>query len=403
MREAEHAENLQRLRRQAPGLVPDDVDPAHCTGRAGVRCATPDRLPMVGPVPDAKTMTERFTLLGKSTLPEFGLNATTEFAHREPTRNPWNPAYSCGASSGGSAALVAAGAVPIAHANDGGGSIRIPAACCGLVGLKASRGRHCEKPAVRHLPVNLINEGVVTRSVRDTAHFFAEAEKYYRNPKLPEIGLVEFSLHATAVPLDVWKDPYLVGEKRGETERTSTGVQASWDQIFESGFEFTWVWKDIEIDDEESGESLLLSDAQKRSLRRTGNYNRWDVSYDWQISDRHRLVPGIGYIDRDLDGDAMAEDGPQVSLRHLWNLDRWLLVTRLFYSDLESDETNPIYGEEREMESVGASFTAFYTNPFGLKGWTANASASYFDQDSNIDFYDASFGVLSFAMYYRFD
>ena len=221
--------------------------------------------------------------------------------------------------------------------------------------------------------------------------------------EVPEIGLVEFSLHATLMPLDVWKDPYLEGEKRGETERTSTGLQASWDQIFESGFEFTWVWKDIEVDDEESGESLPLSDAQKRSLRRTGNFNRWDVSYDWKISDRHRLVPGIGYIDRDLDGDAMAEDGPQASLRHLWDLDRWLLVTRLFYSDLESDETNPIYGEERDMESVGASFTAFYTNPFGLKGWTANASASYFDQDSNIDFYDASFGVLSFAMYYRFD
>lgn len=66
VREAEHAENLQRLRRQAPGLVPDDVDPAHCSGRAGIRCATPDRLPMVGPVPDADAMTQRFALLGKN-------------------------------------------------------------------------------------------------------------------------------------------------------------------------------------------------------------------------------------------------------------------------------------------------------------------------------------------------
>ena len=136
-------------------------------------------------------LAQGFSLIGKSTLPEFGLNATTEFAHREPSRNPWNLDYSTGASSGGSAALVAAGVVPIAHANDGGGSIRIPAACCGLVGLKATRGRHREKAAARQLPVNLINEGVVTRSVRDTARFHAEAEKYYRNPKLPEVGLVE--------------------------------------------------------------------------------------------------------------------------------------------------------------------------------------------------------------------
>jgi amidase len=75
------------------------------------------------------------TYLGKSRLPEFGFSATTEFMTRPPVHNPWNPAYSSGASSGGSAALVAAGAVPIAHANDGGGSIRIPAAACGLVGL----------------------------------------------------------------------------------------------------------------------------------------------------------------------------------------------------------------------------------------------------------------------------
>src|SRR5690625_1121466 len=79
--------------------------------------------------------------LGKSRLPEFGFNASTEFADAPPTRNPWNTEYSPGASSGGSAALVAAGALPIAHANDGGGSIRFPAAAWGLVGLKPTRGR----------------------------------------------------------------------------------------------------------------------------------------------------------------------------------------------------------------------------------------------------------------------
>lgn len=128
--------------------------------------------------------------LGKSTLPEFGFNASTEPAHEAPTRNPWNPAFSCGASSGGSAAMVAAGVVPIAHANDGGGSIRIPAACCGLVGLKPSRGRLVENEAGRALPINIISEGVVTRTVRDTARFFSEAERYYQNPKLPAIGEV---------------------------------------------------------------------------------------------------------------------------------------------------------------------------------------------------------------------
>jgi len=129
-----------------------------------------------------------FTVLGKTTLPEFGFNSTTEYQGKPPTRNPWHTAYSCGGSSGGSAALVAAGVVPIAHANDGGGSIRIPAACCGLVGLKPSRARLVDGEMARTLPVKIIVEGVVTRTVRDTAHFLAGAEQYWRNAKLPPIG-----------------------------------------------------------------------------------------------------------------------------------------------------------------------------------------------------------------------
>lgn len=136
-------------------------------------------------------LAQGFVCLGKSALPEFGLNASTEPAHASPTRNPWHIEHSCGASSGGAAALVAAGVVPIAHANDGGGSIRIPAACCGLVGLKPTRGRHVLSEAARSLPVNLAGEGVVTRSVRDTARFHAEAEKYHRDTRLPPLGLVE--------------------------------------------------------------------------------------------------------------------------------------------------------------------------------------------------------------------
>ncbi|MGQ0840228.1 amidase [Actinokineospora sp.] len=130
------------------------------------------------------------TVLGKSRMPEFGFNATTEFMTQRPTRNPWHTDHSVGASSGGSAALVAAGVVPIAHANDGGGSIRIPAACAGLVGLKPTRHRHIDGDQARRLPINMISEGVLTRSVRDTAAFLAAAEDHQRNPGLPPIGLV---------------------------------------------------------------------------------------------------------------------------------------------------------------------------------------------------------------------
>lgn len=128
--------------------------------------------------------------LGKSTLPEFGVPPVTESLLTGKTRNPWHIDHIPGGSSGGSAALVAAGVVPIAHANDGGGSTRIPASCCGLVGLKASRNRMVNMDGTNGLPINVVHDGVVTRSVRDTALFMAEAEKYYANPKLPRLGHV---------------------------------------------------------------------------------------------------------------------------------------------------------------------------------------------------------------------
>ncbi|MFD3537708.1 amidase [Streptomyces sp. NPDC058664] len=130
-------------------------------------------------------------VLGKTRLPEFGFSPATEYEGAEPVRNPWNTGYSAGGSSGGSAALVAAGAVPIAHANDGGGSIRIPAACCGLVGLKPTRGRVVTNAQSRQLPLDIVSDGIVSRSVRDTAAFLAAAEAHWRNPGLPPLGLVE--------------------------------------------------------------------------------------------------------------------------------------------------------------------------------------------------------------------
>jgi amidase len=107
--------------------------------------------------------------LGKTNVPEFGLVGTTEPKLYGPARNPWNVAYSTGGSSGGSAAAVASGMVPIAHANDGGGSIRMPASCCGLVGLKPTRGRNPLGPDFGDMYGGLIHEHIVSRSVRDTA------------------------------------------------------------------------------------------------------------------------------------------------------------------------------------------------------------------------------------------
>jgi amidase len=108
-----------------------------------------------------------FVIVGKTAAPEMGIVPVTEGRRFGPTRNPWNTDHTPGGSSGGSAAAVAGGLVPIAHASDGGGSVRIPAACCGLVGLKVSRGRISRGPDQGDSFLSV--DGVLTRTVADTA------------------------------------------------------------------------------------------------------------------------------------------------------------------------------------------------------------------------------------------
>ena len=126
------------------------------------------------PFPTDNALMTRFrsaglAAMGLTATPEFGFNAATESVANGPTRNPWDTARSPGGSSGGSAALVAARALPAAHASDGGGSIRIPAAACGLVGLKPTRGRTTVGPDYADPLLGLGIEFVLARTVRDVA------------------------------------------------------------------------------------------------------------------------------------------------------------------------------------------------------------------------------------------
>ena len=128
--------------------------------------------------------------VGKTQMSEFGFSGSAEHPRLGAVRNPWDTDYTAGASSSGSGAFVAAGVVPLASGSDGGGSIRIPAACNGLVGLKPSRGRLPLDSKSRQLPVRIVTNGVLSRSVRDTAAFYREAERIYRDRRLPPVGAV---------------------------------------------------------------------------------------------------------------------------------------------------------------------------------------------------------------------
>lgn len=128
--------------------------------------------------------------VGMTNTPPFGWTAATERQGGRVTRNPWDTRRTPGGSSGGSAALVASGALSIAHANDGGGSVRIPAAATGLVGFKPSQGRHAQETFSKNMPIPIVSQSVVTRSVRDTVAFWAAFEAARPAVKVAPIGQV---------------------------------------------------------------------------------------------------------------------------------------------------------------------------------------------------------------------
>jgi amidase len=151
------------------------------TATAGTR-TTYSSLAFADNVPDFDTAVVRrireagFLILGKTNTPEFGTVAFTESELNGATRNPWNPERTPGGSSGGAAAALAAGLIPLAHGTDGGGSIRIPASCCGVFGLKPSRGRVSSAPFSSL--EGLSTAGPIARSIRDAAAFLDVLEGY---------------------------------------------------------------------------------------------------------------------------------------------------------------------------------------------------------------------------------
>jgi amidase len=153
-----------------------------------------------------------FVTIGKTNTPELGILPTTEPRAYGPSHNPWNPERSTGGSSGGSGAAVAAGMVSVAHANDGGGSIRIPASECGLVGLKPTRQRISEGPITGDNMSGLTVELVVSRSVRDTAaildavHGPAPGDPYAAPPPARPY-LEELSADPGRLRIALWTDP----------------------------------------------------------------------------------------------------------------------------------------------------------------------------------------------------
>jgi amidase len=201
---------------------------------AGIRTTFSCR-PFADNVPDfdlahvAKTRAAGFVVLGKTNTPEFGTTAFTDSPLNGPCRTPWDLGRNAGGSSGGAAAAVAAGLVGVAQGSDGGGSIRIPASCCGLFGFKASRGRVSNAPFVPG--IGLGTTGPLARTVADAAAYLDVVTGYEwgdpfpapppERPFVEEVGVDPAKLRialTTTAPIDTEVDPACVGATRAAAE-----------------------------------------------------------------------------------------------------------------------------------------------------------------------------------------
>ncbi|NLT30097.1 MAG: amidase [Propionibacterium sp.] len=214
-------------------------------------------------------------ILGSTNTPELGRNGSTEPLLYGPTRNPWNTEYSTGGSSGGSAAAVAAGLVPVAHATDGGGSIRIPASMCGLVGLKPSRGRVSSwpSPSTHSSPLNIGH--VVTRSVRDSALLLNIAAQRRPGDGLNG-GPEDFVAAATKRPGKLrigWSTTMVDGS--GTDPEVATAVAAAAQLLTELGHEVVEARPEIDVAKwQRAFVAMMRADLQGNVRRRLAELGR---------------------------------------------------------------------------------------------------------------------------------
>ena len=220
---------------------------------------------------------------------------------------------------------------------------------------------------------------------------------------LGEKTLMSVEFLFSGVPATVWQDPYLTNSPRQETDRESPGARLTFDRIGGSGLEIVLATRDISVDNEQSGVSLvMLTPAERALLNREGDQRSVAVSYRFKLSQKHFLVPTLRFADFDLDGGAMAHDQQTLRVTYGYNGERFGFVANLVAGEGDYDEINPIYSVEREDDIVGLTVTGFFKHLFGSERWTGMLSVAGFDSDSNIDFYDTRAGLASVSALLRF-
>ena len=225
-------------------------------------------------------------------------------------------------------------------------------------------------------------------------------------------GILGASIVFTGAPTEVWKDPYVVNDGRKRTDRTSMGFRVSWEKIFGSQFELDYTYRQIEIDNENSGQNQLIplgiiTPSQADLLDREGDSHQMRAIYTWKFADRHFISPGIWALYEDLDGDAMRNYTIDFQPTYLYIGTKFDLALNALIGYADYDDENPIYGETNSAVRYGFGALGFWKNPFGWQPLGKDkfrfyVSGGYFNSDTDIDFYKTRIAVATVGVWFGF-
>ena len=206
----------------------------------------------------------------------------------------------------------------------------------------------------------------------------------------------------------VWKDPYVTGQNRDDTDRRNVGGQLVWDKIFGSDLELEYSLRKVDIGSEKSGQFLGLTNSEQDRLDRNGTVHSLSAGYGIKFGGNHRLTPQITLSYADLDGEAMANTGVDLQLRYIYDGDPITLVLNGYVGQADYDKSNPVFGKTRDDDSYGVTATVYYKNPwgwalFGSEPMKFFVTGAYTAVDSNIDFYnqEAVLGMAGIAFRWK--
>ncbi|PSW15785.1 hypothetical protein C9J01_01855 [Photobacterium rosenbergii] len=197
----------------------------------------------------------------------------------------------------------------------------------------------------------------------------------------------------SAVPTEVWTDPFEAGSERSRTDRDSNGFKLAFDDIAGVPVGVNYTFRKIDIDNEASGTALLrdgeLSPADIALLDREGDLHRLEIIGLYEISHKHKVAPQLTYSNLDADGGAASSDVYNGQLSYLYTRDNLSWVATAFVAQRNYDKANPIYNEKPDTTGVGISTSLLAHDIIPYKNWSILAGLSWIHGDSDIEFYDS--------------